>query len=82
MNDVPKTTNAYNHENLFCFPYMHMYIGIQMYKTLKLIQDNLYFFSVLKDEAAERCSMFYRAPELFNVEVGSSVDERTDIWVR
>lgn len=34
----------------------------------------------LQDEAAERCSMFYRAPELFNVEVGSSVDERTDIW--
>ena len=35
----------------------------------------------LKDEAAERCSMFYRAPELFNVEVGSIIDERTDIWV-
>ncbi|XP_022309953.2 serine/threonine-protein kinase 16-like isoform X1 [Crassostrea virginica] len=34
----------------------------------------------LQDEAAERCSMFYRAPELFNVEVGSIIDERTDIW--
>ncbi|XP_071158563.1 serine/threonine-protein kinase 16-like [Mytilus edulis] len=34
----------------------------------------------LQDEAAERCSMFYRAPELFNPELGSSVDERTDIW--
>ncbi|XP_062574431.1 serine/threonine-protein kinase 16-like [Saccostrea cucullata] len=34
----------------------------------------------LQDEAAERCSMFYRAPELFNVETGSTVDERTDIW--
>lgn len=34
----------------------------------------------LQDEAAERCSMFYRAPELFNPELGSSIDERTDIW--
>ncbi|XP_069111338.1 serine/threonine-protein kinase 16-like [Argopecten irradians] len=34
----------------------------------------------LQDEAAERCSMLYRAPELFNAEVGTTVDERTDIW--
>lgn len=34
----------------------------------------------LQDEAAERCSMFYRAPELFNPELGNSIDERTDIW--
>ena len=25
--------------------------------------------------------MFYRAPELFNPDLGSSIDERTDIWV-
>lgn len=36
----------------------------------------------LQDEAAERCSMLFRPPELFNVEPGTSVDERTDIWVR
>lgn len=36
---------------------------------------------VLQDLAAERCSMPYRAPELFNVESYSMVDERTDIWV-
>ncbi|RXG72560.1 Serine/threonine-protein kinase 16 [Armadillidium vulgare] len=34
----------------------------------------------LQDEAAERSSMPYRAPELFNVESTGSVDERTDIW--
>lgn len=35
----------------------------------------------LQDLAAERCSMPYRAPELFNVESYCMVDERTDIWV-
>ncbi|ESP04238.1 hypothetical protein LOTGIDRAFT_223991 [Lottia gigantea] len=34
----------------------------------------------LQDQAAERCSMLYRAPELFNVETHSTIDERTDIW--
>ncbi|KAK6618432.1 hypothetical protein RUM43_013625 [Polyplax serrata] len=34
----------------------------------------------LQDLAAERCSMPYRAPELFNVENHSTIDERTDIW--
>ncbi|XP_066593652.1 serine/threonine-protein kinase 16 [Prorops nasuta] len=34
----------------------------------------------LEDIAAERCSMPYRAPELFNVESYCMVDERTDIW--
>lgn len=35
----------------------------------------------LQDLAAERCSMPYRAPELFNVEAHCIIDERTDIWV-
>ncbi|XP_052798752.1 serine/threonine-protein kinase 16-like [Mya arenaria] len=34
----------------------------------------------LQDDAAERCSMLYRPPELFNVEPGTNIDERTDIW--
>lgn len=34
----------------------------------------------LQDLAAERCSMPYRAPELFNVESYCVIDERTDIW--
>ena len=34
-----------------------------------------------QDEAAERCSMLFRPPELFNVEPGTNIDERTDIWV-
>uniref|UniRef100_A0A2C9K6T6 non-specific serine/threonine protein kinase n=1 Tax=Biomphalaria glabrata TaxID=6526 RepID=A0A2C9K6T6_BIOGL len=36
--------------------------------------------SSLQDLAAERCSMLYRAPELFTVETNTSIDERTDIW--
>lgn len=35
----------------------------------------------LQDVAAERCSMPYKAPELFNVESYCVIDERTDIWV-
>ncbi|XP_071454642.1 serine/threonine-protein kinase 16 [Hetaerina americana] len=34
----------------------------------------------LQDTAGERCSMPYRAPELFTVETHSTIDERTDIW--
>ncbi|XP_046631674.1 serine/threonine-protein kinase 16-like isoform X2 [Daphnia pulicaria] len=34
----------------------------------------------LQDDAAERCSMTYRAPELFNIQSPSTIDERTDIW--
>lgn len=36
----------------------------------------------LQDLATEKCSMPYRAPELFNVESRTSIDERVDIWVR
>lgn len=34
----------------------------------------------LQDWAEERCSMTYRAPELFNVQSYCMIDERTDIW--
>ncbi|KAL5006480.1 hypothetical protein ScPMuIL_015286 [Solemya velum] len=34
----------------------------------------------LQDQASERCSMLFRAPELFNVDLGANIDERTDIW--
>lgn len=34
----------------------------------------------LQDLAAERCSMTYRAPELFHVESYCVVDQRVDIW--
>lgn len=36
----------------------------------------------LQDLAAERCSMPYRPPELFQVDSKCDIDERTDIWVR
>lgn len=35
----------------------------------------------LQDLASERCSMPYRAPELFHVESYCMIDQRTDIWV-
>jgi len=34
----------------------------------------------LQDTAAERCSMCYRPPELFQVNSTCELDERTDIW--
>lgn len=34
----------------------------------------------LQDAAAEHCTMPYRAPELFDVRVGSLVDTKVDIW--
>ncbi|XP_061608973.1 serine/threonine-protein kinase 16 isoform X2 [Phyllopteryx taeniolatus] len=34
----------------------------------------------LQDWAAQRCTISYRAPELFNVESYCVIDERTDIW--
>lgn len=35
----------------------------------------------LQDLAEERCSIVYRAPELFSVQSYCMIDERTDIWV-
>ncbi|CAB4059226.1 STK16 [Lepeophtheirus salmonis] len=34
----------------------------------------------IQDTAAKRSSMTYRSPELFQVDVNSELDERTDIW--
>jgi len=34
----------------------------------------------LQDLAAERCSMTYRAPEMFHVESYCVIDQRTDVW--
>jgi serine/threonine kinase 16 len=33
-----------------------------------------------QDDAAENCSMPYRAPELFDVKSGSTLNEKVDIW--
>lgn len=35
----------------------------------------------LQDDAAERCTMNYRAPELFSVQTGDTITESIDIWV-
>jgi serine/threonine kinase 16 len=34
----------------------------------------------LQDLAAEQSTMPYRAPELFDVKTGSTIDEKVDIW--
>lgn len=34
----------------------------------------------LQELAAERCSIVYRAPELFSVQTYCTIDERSDIW--
>lgn len=36
----------------------------------------------LLDEAAELCTMPYRAPELYTCETGTVVDQSVDIWVK
>ncbi|KAI0214890.1 Serine/threonine-protein kinase 16 [Lamellibrachia satsuma] len=41
---------------------------------------NLSQAQTLQDLAAERCSMPYRAPELFNVDSRCTIDDRIDIW--
>lgn len=33
-----------------------------------------------QDLAAEHCTMPYRAPELFDVKVGTTLDEKVDVW--
>lgn len=35
----------------------------------------------IKDLAAEQSTMTYRAPELFDVKTGTTLDEKVDIWV-
>ena len=35
----------------------------------------------LQDLAAERCTMPYRAPELFDVKSQCTIDEKVDVWV-
>lgn len=34
----------------------------------------------IEDWAAQNCSMFYKAPELFSPKTGSIIDEKSDIW--
>ena len=35
-----------------------------------------------QDIAAEHSTMAYRAPELFDVKTGTTLDEKVDIWVK
>lgn len=34
----------------------------------------------IQEWAAQNCSMFYKAPELFSPKVGSPITEKADIW--
>lgn len=40
------------------------------------------FNDLSQDIAAEQSTMAYRAPELFDVKTGITLDEKVDIWVR
>jgi serine/threonine kinase 16 len=42
-------------------------------KTSKICQE-------IQDWAAQNCSMFYKAPELFSPRVGICIDEHADYW--
>jgi serine/threonine kinase 16 len=37
---------------------------------------------IIQDIAGEHSTMPYRAPELFDVKTGKTLDEKVDIWVR
>ena len=37
-------------------------------------------FYTQPDWAAQNCSMFYKAPELFSPRVGICIDEHADYW--
>lgn len=49
-------------------------------KIAKMIIEDRKMANRVQDEAAEYCSMPYRAPELFDVKVNSELDEKIDIW--
>lgn len=49
-------------------------------KIAKVMIEDRKMANRVQDEAAEHCSMPYRAPELFDVKVNSEIDEKVDIW--
>ncbi len=49
--------------------------------TERIIEiSNLRKVQEIQDWAAQNCSMFFRAPELFDPKIGSSITEKSDIW--
>ncbi|EIE82156.1 hypothetical protein RO3G_06861 [Rhizopus delemar RA 99-880] len=45
-------------------------------KIAKVMIEDRKMANRVQDEAAEHCSMPYRAPELFDVKVNSEIDEK------
>ena len=55
---------------------------VQILSFKELVQTDFFLQAqYLQDLAAERCSMPYRPPELFQVDSKFTIDERTDLWV-
>lgn len=54
---------------------------IKELSTNQNIKWIIFLHFLYQDWAAQRCTISYRAPELFNVESHCIIDERTDIWV-
>jgi hypothetical protein len=46
-----------------------------------LDEDETYARFIGQDIAAEQSTMTFRAPELFDVKTGITLDEKVDIWV-
>jgi serine/threonine kinase 16 len=53
-------------------------------QQVRVPQENLYErgLNFYQDIAAEQSTMAYRAPELYDVKTGITLDEKVDIWVR
>jgi serine/threonine kinase 16 len=45
------------------------------------LQSKIHSDPIVQDIAAEQSTMAYRAPELFDVKTGTTLDEKVDIWV-
>jgi serine/threonine kinase 16 len=54
-----------------------------LYQQARLpsIHTYIFVYSSMQDIAAEQSTMAYRAPELFDVKTGITLDEKVDIWV-
>ncbi|NWW27590.1 STK16 kinase, partial [Falcunculus frontatus] len=54
--------------------------GLGRHPTSLSLLQSLHLHPSLQDWAAQRCTISYRAPELFTVPSQCIIDERTDIW--
>lgn len=61
---------------------LHVILSLWWFDQIELQVRGTREAMTIQDWAAQRCTISYRAPELFNVESHCVIDERTDIWVK